>query len=104
MTDITKNEKEAWSGGEKPFVASYGKLMMWFFLVSDALTFSGFLAAYGFMRFKYSHLWPVAEDVFTHFPFLKGRPPFIVRCTYDVHTYYEFGNNGISGKCRKQKR
>ncbi|MDB0006954.1 cytochrome c oxidase subunit 3 [Flavobacteriales bacterium] len=77
MTDITKNEKEAWSGGEKPFVASYGKLMMWFFLVSDALTFSGFLSAYGFMRFKYSHLWPVAEDVFTHFPFLKGDHPLL---------------------------
>ena len=77
MTDISKNEKESWSGGDKPFVASYGKLMMWFFLVSDALTFSGFLAAYGFMRFKYSHLWPVAEDVFTHFPFLKGDHPLL---------------------------
>ncbi|MDB2675107.1 cytochrome c oxidase subunit 3 [Flavobacteriales bacterium] len=77
MTDITKNETEAWSGGEKPFVASYGKLMMWFFLVSDALTFSGFLAAYGFMRFKYAHLWPVAEDVFTHFPFLHGDHPLL---------------------------
>lgn len=77
MTDISKNEKESWSGGDQPFVASYGKLMMWFFLVSDALTFSGFLAAYGFMRFKYSHLWPVAEDVFTHFPFLKGDHPLL---------------------------
>jgi len=77
MTDISKNEKESWSGGDKPFVASYGKLMMWFFLVSDALTFSGFLAAYGFMRFKYSHLWPIAEDVFTHFPFLKGDHPLL---------------------------
>ena len=38
----------AWKGGDKPFAASYGKLMMWFFLITDALTFSGFLAAYGF--------------------------------------------------------
>ena len=77
MANITINEKKAWAGGDKPFVASYGKLMMWFFLVSDALTFSGFLAAYGFMRFKYSHLWPVAEDVFTHFPFLHGDHPLL---------------------------
>ena len=34
---------QAWKGGDKPFAASYGKLMMWFFLVTDALTFSGFL-------------------------------------------------------------
>jgi cytochrome c oxidase subunit III len=30
----------AWSGGKSPFGVSYGKLFMWFFLVSDALTFS----------------------------------------------------------------
>ena len=37
--------KNPWSGNAKPFGASYGKLMMWFFLMTDALTFSGFLAA-----------------------------------------------------------
>ena len=77
MANITTNENKAWTGGDIPFSASYGKLMMWFFLVSDALTFSGFLAAYGFMRFKYAHLWPVAEDVFTHFPFLHGDHPLL---------------------------
>jgi cytochrome c oxidase subunit 3 len=52
--------------------ASYGKLMMWFFIVSDALTFSGFLAAYGFSRFKFIDNWPIADEVFTHFPFMHG--------------------------------
>jgi cytochrome c oxidase subunit 3 len=52
--------------------ANYGKLMMWFFIVSDALTFSGFLAAYGFSRFKFIETWPLAEEVFTHFPFMHG--------------------------------
>jgi cytochrome c oxidase subunit 3 len=52
--------------------ASYGKLMMWFFIVSDALTFSGFLAAYGFSRFKFIETWPLADEVFTHFPFMHG--------------------------------
>ena len=59
MAEITTNENKAWSGGDVPLKASYGKLMMWFFLVSDALTFAGFLCAYGFMRFKYAHVWPL---------------------------------------------
>ncbi|MDG1850210.1 MAG: cytochrome c oxidase subunit 3 [Flavobacteriales bacterium] len=70
--------KDPWGGGDaKPLGSSYGKLMMWFFLMTDALTFSGFLAAYGFSRFKYADVWPVAEDVFTHFPFLHGEHPLL---------------------------
>ena len=68
---------EAWKGGDKPYNASYGKLMMWFFLITDALTFSGFLAAYGFSRFKYPEVWPNPEDVFSHFPFLHGEHPLL---------------------------
>lgn len=45
---------------------------MWFFILSDALTFSGFLAAYGFSRFKFIETWPIADEVFNHFPFLHG--------------------------------
>ena len=71
------NYGEAWQGGDKPFIASYGKLMMWFFLITDALTFSAFLAGYGFSRFKYQDSWPVPEDVFTHFPFLHGDHPLL---------------------------
>ena len=68
---------KAWKGGDIPFAASYGKLMMWFFLITDTLTFSAFLAAYGFSRFKYPEVWPVPEDVFTHFPFLTGEHPLL---------------------------
>src|SRR6201985_3978156 len=50
-------------------------MMMWFFLVSDALTFSGLLCAYGFIRHKYESVWPVAENVFTHFPFVTAHIP-----------------------------
>jgi cytochrome c oxidase subunit 3 len=46
--------------------------MMWFFILSDALTFSGFLAAYGFSRFKFIETWPIADEVFNHFPFAHG--------------------------------
>ena len=67
-----ENDKKTWDGGNEPLQASYGKLMMWFFIVSDALTFSGFLAAYGFSRFKFIDTWPLADEVFTHFPFMHG--------------------------------
>ncbi|NGY36278.1 cytochrome oxidase subunit III [Flavobacterium sp. XN-5] len=66
------SEEKTWGGGNEPMGASYGKLMMWFFIVSDALTFSGFLAAYGFSRFKFIETWPIADEVFNHFPFLHG--------------------------------
>ncbi|MEE9348897.1 MAG: cytochrome c oxidase subunit 3 [Flavobacteriaceae bacterium] len=61
----------------KPFNASYGKMMMWFFLVSDALTFAGFLGAYGFIRFKFLDSWPIADEVFTHVPFTHATLPMI---------------------------
>jgi len=59
-------------GFGKPFGISYGKMMMWFFILSDALTFSGFIVAYGFSRFKFIEEWPIADEVFNHFPFLHG--------------------------------
>ncbi|KGO94085.1 cytochrome c oxidase subunit 3 [Flavobacterium subsaxonicum] len=68
----TATTGKTWDGGNEPMGASYGKLMMWFFIMSDALTFSGFLAAYGFSRFKFIGTWPIADEVFTHFPFMHG--------------------------------
>ena len=70
----TGTEGKTWGGGNRPLDASYGKLMMWFFIVSDALTFSGFIASYGFSRFKFIDSWPIADEVFTHVPFLHGVP------------------------------
>lgn len=70
---VTGTQEKVWGGGNQPLKASYGKLMMWFFIVSDALTFSGFLAAYGFSRFKFIDSWPIADEVFTHVPFLHGQ-------------------------------
>ncbi len=73
VTATNPNEEtNVWGGGNQPLNASYGKMMMWFFIVSDALTFSGFLVAYGFSRFKNIDSWPIADEVFTHFPFLHG--------------------------------
>ena len=75
---MSKITTSAWSiGGNQPMNAEYGKMMMWFFLMSDALTFSGFLTAYAFVRFRFEAQWPVAEDVFTHFPGIQGDQPLL---------------------------
>ncbi len=71
----SSTDKKTWDGNNRPLNASYGKMMMWFFIVSDALTFSGFLAAYGFSRFKFIDSWPIADQVFTHIPFIHGNFP-----------------------------
>lgn len=75
-----------WAGGpQQPLKASYGKLMMWIFLLSDAFTFSAFLIGYAMIRIlhpAYEGLrsafvssdayWPIPEKVFNAFPFLHG--------------------------------
>jgi len=72
VTSTATTTGKTWGGGNEPMGVSYGKMMMWFFIVSDALTFSGFLAAYGFSRFKFIETWPIADEVFNHFPFMHG--------------------------------
>jgi len=68
-TEITiENGGSIWDGRKLALGATYGKVMMWFFLLSDAFTFSAFLTAYGFFRFS-STTWPSPEIVFQSFPF-----------------------------------
>jgi cytochrome c oxidase subunit 3 len=62
-----EHDQNLWEGGKEPFKASYGKLMMWYFLLSDAFTFAGFLIAYGALRFS-SPTWPVPDFVFSSLP------------------------------------
>ncbi len=57
-----------WNGGRSPFNASYGKVMMWYFLMSDAFTFGAFLISYGTIRFSVNH-WADPNHVFNAFPF-----------------------------------
>lgn len=52
-----------WSGGVSPFGLSWQKAMMWLFIISDALLFAGFLAAYGFNRLA-ADAWPDRAQVF----------------------------------------
>ncbi|MBT28437.1 MAG: cytochrome oxidase subunit III [Thalassobius sp.] len=85
-TTVVKDpKKDVWNGGGSPMKASYGKLMMWFFLLSDAFTFSALLISYLMVRFMhpafekpYSEFtfsdlhWPIPEKVFNAVPFLHG--------------------------------
>lgn len=66
-----------WGGKVSPFSTSYGKLMMWFFLVSDALTFGGLLVAYGFTRHDAQDAWPIGEETFNSLPFLGHGYPLM---------------------------
>jgi cytochrome c oxidase subunit 3 len=66
-----------WGGKVSPFSTSYGKLMMWFFLVSDALTFGGLLVAYGFVRHDAQDAWPIGEETFNSLPFLGHGYPLV---------------------------
>ena len=65
----TATAPKAFGGGRSPFNVSYGKIMMWFFLLSDAFTFSAFLISYGTTRF-FSAVWPDPNHVFHSFPFM----------------------------------
>jgi cytochrome c oxidase subunit 3 len=66
-TAIPTNTKW-WNGGRSPFNASYGKVMMWYFLMSDAFTFGAFLISYGTIRFSVNN-WADPNHVFNAFPF-----------------------------------
>jgi cytochrome c oxidase subunit III len=63
MTTMATTESR-WSSGLSPFGMSWQKLMMWWFIVTDALLFAGFLGGYGFSRLG-SSTWPSAEKFFS---------------------------------------
>ncbi|SEM02922.1 cytochrome c oxidase subunit 3 [bacterium A37T11] len=75
VSQLDEVKTGAWSGGKSPFNLEYGKIMMWFFLVSDAFTFSAFLIYYGAQRFS-NITWPDPEKVFQSIPFVAdhGQP------------------------------
>ncbi|MFN8276056.1 MAG: cytochrome c oxidase subunit 3 [Chitinophagales bacterium] len=64
----TKSEAELWKGGHSPFGISYGKVMMWYFLISDTFTFASFLITYASLRFTQSVNWPKPAEVFRSIP------------------------------------
>ena len=67
VSQLDEIKTDAWSGGRSPFDVEYGKIMMWFFLISDAFTFSAFLIYYGAQRFS-KVTWPNPDVVFQSIP------------------------------------
>src|ERR1017187_8642706 len=67
-TALIRTKSQLWSGGKSPFNVSYGKLMMWYFLMSDSFTFGAFLISYGTIRFS-RETWADPNHVFNAFPF-----------------------------------
>ena len=66
-TTAVATKSNWWNGGKSPFNVEYGKLMMWYFLMSDAFTFGAFLISYGTIRFS-QNFWPNPNVVFNAFP------------------------------------
>ncbi len=58
-----------WTGGKSPYNVSYGKLMMWIFLMSDTFTFGALLISYGTIRVSHGY-WPDPNHVFNTFPLM----------------------------------
>ncbi len=52
-----------WSGGHSPFAIGWQKLMMWIFIITDALLFAGLLVSYGVLRVA-SPSWPNQAEAF----------------------------------------
>ena len=53
-----------WGGAASPFGVTWQKMMMWFFIVTDALLFAGLLVSYGVVRIA-TGSWPVQSEVFS---------------------------------------
>ena len=58
-----------WGGGAAPFGATWQKTMMWIFIVTDGLLFSGLLCGYGYLRMASLVPWPKQSEVFS-IPFI----------------------------------
>jgi cytochrome c oxidase subunit 3 len=54
---------ERWGGGQSPWNVSWGKLMMWLFLISDAMTFAGLLIGLWVTRLG-GPAWPNRLEIF----------------------------------------
>ena len=77
LTSI-ENGSNPWAGAQKPMNASYGKLMMWFFIVSDALTFSGFWFPTDFPVLKTLILGLLLTKFLPTFPFFTALMPLCI--------------------------
>lgn len=89
MSDAHVATLEAhWRGGASPFGASWQKTMMWIFIVTDALLFSGLLCGYAFLRMASPMPWPKQSEVFSI--------PFIALMTFILITSSAFMGSAVT--------
>ena len=75
-----------WGGAASPFGVTWQKMMMWFFIVTDALLFAGLLVSYGVVRDRHRRL-AAAE---------RGLQPAVHRGD-DVRPHQLVGHHGLRG-------
>jgi cytochrome c oxidase subunit 3 len=79
-----------WKGGVSPFGATWQKTMMWIFIVTDGLLFSGLLCGYSFLRTISATVapWPKLSHVFSI--------PFIALMTFILITSSMFMGSAVT--------
>lgn len=87
--------RPTWNGGGSPFGVSWQKMLMWWFIVSDALLFGGFLAAYAFNRMS-STAWPDRSQVF-HMNFIAAMTFVLISSSATMATAVEAARRGHLG-------
>jgi cytochrome c oxidase subunit 3 len=77
-----------WRGGVSPFGATWQKTMMWIFIITDGLLFSGLLSGYGYLRMASKIPWPETTKVFSI--------PFIALMTFILITSSAFMGTAVT--------
>ncbi len=67
-----------WTSDRQTFQVSWGKAMMWIFLLSDTFIFSCFLAGYMAVRMATSMPWPDTSEVFALHMFGQDFPLLLI--------------------------
>ena len=96
MSHDTAVMEAHWGGGAAPFGASWQKTMMWIFIVTDALLFSGLLCGYAFLRMSSRTPWPVTTEVFS-IPFIANADATLAGNTPGGDTDFAGGVLLVSG-------
>ena len=100
MAQCYSTKTKWWNGGKSPFNVEYGKLMMWYFLMTDAFTFGAFLISYGTIRFSQNYWADPNACIQCLSRTGHANLPLGVRSLNDLYPDHEFCNHGIGGALR----
>jgi hypothetical protein len=88
MSTVATAQTKLWAGGKSPFNVEYGKVMMWYFLMSDTLLLLHFLLL--MEQFVFLQIAGPILMKFSIVSFCSGRctHAFSVCKYYDLYTNY----------------